>query len=171
MEGYFSAKVLPGPKNITITYTGYKVLQLAVELKKDTTITFALLPQVGELEEVTVSANRYSQQHLVQSTRSGTTTLTKKDITAIPFLGGEADVIKTLQLLPGTVRGIEGSSDIFVRGGAADQNLVLLDGAPIYNTSHLFGFLSVFNPDIIDHVEAVHGGFPAEFGGNGPGMR
>ena len=71
---------------------------------------------------------------------TGTNTLTGKDILAIPVLGGEADLIKTLQLLPGTVRGIEGSSDLFVRGGAADQNLVLLDDATIYNTSHLFGF-------------------------------
>jgi hypothetical protein len=91
--------------------------------------------------------------------------LTKEIITALPVLGGEADVIKTLQLLPGTVRGIEGSSDLFVRGGAADQNLVLLDDVPIYNTSHLFGFLSVFNPDILEKVEAINGGFPAEYGG------
>jgi outer membrane cobalamin receptor len=80
-------------------------------------------------------------------------------------LGGEADVIKTLQLLPGTLRGVEGTSDLFVRGGAADQNLVLLDGAPIYNTAHLFGFLSVFNPSILDHVESINGGFPAQYGG------
>lgn len=63
------------------------------------------------------------------------------------------------------MRGVEGSSDLFMCGGAADQNLVLLDGAPIYNTSHLFGFLSVFNSDILDKVEAINGGFPAEYGG------
>jgi len=80
-------------------------------------------------------------------------------------LGGEADVIKTIQLLPGTVRGVEGSSDLFVRGGAADQNLVLLDGAPVYNTSHLFGFLSVFNPDVVSKVESINGAFPAQYGG------
>src|SRR5690606_1037662 len=62
-------------------------------------------------------------------------------------------------------RGIEGSSDLFIRGGAADQNLVLLDGSPVYNTSHLFGFVSVFNPDILESVEAIHAGFPAEYGG------
>ena len=70
-----------------------------------------------------------------------------------------------MQLLPGTIRGVEGSSDLFVRGGAADQNLVLLDDAPIYNTSHLFGFLSVFNVDVLDQVEAINGGFPASYGG------
>lgn len=164
-NGYFSKKVMPGAKNIRITYTGTEVFRSTLVLQNDTAITFSLSPQTAQLREVTITANRYSQEHLVQSSRSGTTILTKKDITAMPVLGGEADVIKTLQLLPGTVRGVEGSSDIFVRGGAADQNLVLLDGAPVYNTSHLFGFLSVFNPDILDKVEAIHGGFPAEFGG------
>lgn len=164
-DGYFSLNTLPGPKGIMITYTGYEVLQSSVVLQQDTTIIFKLRPTAGQLEEVTITANRYSQEGLVQSSRTGTTLLTKKDIMGIPVLGGEADVIKTLQLLPGTARGVEGSSDIFVRGGAADQNLVLLDGATIYNTSHLLGFFSVFNSDIIEKVEAVNGGFPAEFGG------
>jgi hypothetical protein len=102
---------------------------------------------------------------LFESNRTSTNILNKEDITLIPVLGGKADVIKTLQLLPGTVKGIEGSSDLFVRGGAADQNLVLPDGAPVYNTSHLFGFLFVFNPDVLDNVEAINGGFPSRFGG------
>src|SRR5690606_24591425 len=102
---------------------------------------------------------------MFESTRTSTAVLTKRDLDAIPVLGGEADVIKTIQLLPGTLKGVEGSSDFFVRGGAADQNLVLLDNATVYNTSHLFGFLSVFNPDIIDKVEVINGGFPAAYGG------
>lgn len=164
-DGNFKRKLPAGPKNIRITYTGYAPLQSSFVLQKDTSITFNLPARFGELKEVIITARRYSLESLIQTTRMGTTTLTKKDITAIPVLGGEADVIKSLQLLPGTIRGIEGSSDIFVRGGAADQNLVLLDGAPIYNSSHLFGFLSVFNPDILQKVESIHGGFPAEFGG------
>lgn len=164
-DGRFNAQLAPGFKNVRISYTGYKKLQTRVNLKGDTTIRFTLVPEFGQLDEVTVNANRYSQELLVQSTRTGTTTLEKEDITAIPVLGGEADVIKTLQLLPGMVRGVEGSSDLFVRGGAADQNMVLLDGATIYNTSHLFGFLSVFNSDILEKVEAINGGFPARYGG------
>jgi hypothetical protein len=165
LDGTFSTSLPQGTKNITISYTGYEVYRGTLKLEGDTSFTFRLSPKIGQLEEVTVTSNRYSQEYLVQSARVGTTVLTKKDITAVPVLGGEADIIKTLQLLPGTVRGVEGSSDLFVRGGAADQNLVLLDGAPIYNTSHLLGFLSVFNPDILDNVEAINGGFPAEYGG------
>lgn len=165
LEGKFAVKMNSGKKQVIITYTGFETLISTIFLQSDTTITFKVSTKVAQLKEVTVNANRYSSEDIVQSTRTGTTTLTQKDINAIPVLGGEADVIKTLQLLPGTVRGVEGSSDLFVRGGAADQNLVLLDGAPIYNTSHLFGFLSVFNPSILDNVEAINGGFPAEYGG------
>ena len=166
LDGRFSVKVLQGQKNVLITFTGYQVLESSFLLMNDTTLSFTLSPGVGQLKEVTIKADRSSsQKELVQSTRTGTTVITKKDVTGIPVFGGEADVIKTLQLLPGTVRGVEGSSDLFVRGGAADQNLVLLDGAPIYNTSHLFGFLSVFNSDILEKVESINGGFPAEYGG------
>lgn len=164
-EGNFSTKILPGSKEIRISYTGFEVFQEKFLLSKDTAIHFSLVPGFSMLEEVSVVTSRYSQEYLIQSARTGTTTLTKRDVTAIPVLGGEADIIKTLQLLPGTTRGVEGSSDLFVRGGAADQNLVLLDGAPIYNNSHLFGFLSVFNSDILEKAESVNGGFPAEFGG------
>jgi hypothetical protein len=164
-DGGFFFRTSPGEKKLAISYTGYEILKANLFLKKDTIISFVLTPKTDQLREVIVHANRYSQEDLLRSTRSGTNTLTSKDITAIPALMGEADLIKTLQLLPGTIRGVEGSSDLFIRGGAADQNLVLLDNAPIYNTSHLFGFLSVFNPDMLDHVEAINGGFPAEFGG------
>lgn len=163
--GRFRMTVRPGEKEVIISYTGYETLRRAIIVRRDSTMSFVLSSKVAQLREVTVSANRYSSEDLVQSSRTGTTTLTQKDINAIPVLGGEADLIKTIQLLPGAVRGVEGSSDLFVRGGAADQNLVLLDGAPIYNTSHLFGFLSVFNPSILDHVESINGGFPAEYGG------
>lgn len=165
VQGGFRVYSNRGRKEILVTYTGFEPLRIRVLLASDTAITFKMVLQVSHLKEVTVDAERYSSEDIVQSTRTGTTTLTQKDINSIPVLGGEADVIKTLQLLPGTVRGVEGSSDLFVRGGAADQNLVLLDGAPIYNTSHLFGFLSVFNPSVLDHVEAINGGFPAAYGG------
>jgi hypothetical protein len=154
-----------GQIEVIISYTGYQTFHTEIHLRSDTLVFFTMFTRVSELKAVTVHANRYSSEDIVQSTRTGTTTLTARDINAIPVIGGEADLIKTLQLLPGTVRGVEGSSDLFVRGGAADQNLVLLDGAPIYNTSHLFGFLSVFNPAILDNVEAINGAFPAEFGG------
>jgi outer membrane cobalamin receptor len=161
----FTIALKPGIKTFFVSFTGYKTETKTINLVTDTLIMFILHPKIDELKTVIVTADRFSNQDLVQSTRSGTNTITQRDIFSIPVLGGEADLIKTLQLLPGTIRGVEGSSDLFVRGGAADQNLVLLDGAPIYNTSHLFGFLSVFNPDMLQHVEAMNGAFPAEYGG------
>jgi hypothetical protein len=149
-DGAFSTRLFRGDKNFIISYTGFQTLEVRVNIQHDTIFSFALSQRIGELREVTITADRFSNEDIVQSTRSGTNVVTQKDIYSIPVLGGEADLIKTLQLLPGTVRGVEGSSDLFVRGGAADQNLVLLDGAPIYNTSHLFGFLSVFNPDMLN---------------------
>jgi len=163
-KGNFSLKVKPGPLTVQVSYTGYRTHVQSLMVTHDTTISFVLSPVVNELEEIVVRSDRY-QEELFKSARSGTQIITQKDINAIPVLGGEADLIKTLQLLPGTIRGVEGSSDLFVRGGAADQNLVLLDDAPIYNTSHLFGFLSVFNPDVLDNVEAINGAFPARYGG------
>ncbi len=164
LDGIFSIKVKPGLLTVQASYTGYKTQVKSFTVKKDTTVSFVLVADVNQLNEVVVRSDRYQEQ-LFNSTRSGTQIIDQNDINAIPVLGGEADLIKTLQLLPGTIRGVEGSSDLFVRGGAADQNLVLLDGAPIYNTSHLFGFLSVFNPDVLDKVEAINGAFPARYGG------
>lgn len=164
VKGNFKLTVKPGALTIRVSFTGYKTYNQSFNAKADTTISFMLVPSVNELGEIIIRSDRYQEQ-LFKSTRSGTQVISQKDINAIPVLGGEADLIKTLQLLPGTIRGVEGSSDLFVRGGAADQNLVLLDDAPIYNTSHLFGFLSVFNPDVLDHVEAINGAFPARYGG------
>lgn len=165
-EGEFLLMLMPGKKNIVVSYAGYDVARFDFNSKKDTSVLLSVPWQsTHQLDEVTIKTLRYSQKMLLQSARTGTATITYKDINAIPVLGGEADIVKVLKLLPGTISGVEGSSDLFVRGGAADQNLVLLDGAPIYNTSHLFGFLSVFNPDILEKAEAINGGFPAEYGG------
>lgn len=164
-EGEFVLQPPTGSKRVTISFVGYRTFKLRLTLTRDTTLDVVLEERLNELRAVQIDAERNRQDELFRSNQTSTNILSKEDITSIPVLGGEADVIKTLQLLPGTVRGIEGSSDLFVRGGAADQNLVLLDGAPIYNTSHLFGFLSVFNPDVLDQVESINGGFPARFGG------
>lgn len=164
-HGHFSVRVSLGAKVCQVTYVGYELYRQSLILRTDTSLTVTLRPTAGQLQEVVITGARNAQQDVFNSSRTSTYVLTQEDINALPVLGGEADVIKTLQLLPGTLRGADGSSDLFVRGGAADQNLVLLDDVPIYNTSHLFGFLSVFNPDVLDHVEAINGGFPAEFGG------
>ncbi len=164
-EGEYTVRVKPGAKVIHVSYVGYDPVELRVVVRSDTTLKIIMQHSVSQLHEVVISGERDYQEENFTRNRTSTHVLTNKQISAIPVLGGEADVIKTLQLLPGTVKGVEGTSDLFVRGGAADQNLVLLDGAPVYNTAHLFGFLSVFNPDILQKVEAVNGGFPARYGG------
>jgi hypothetical protein len=164
-DARFSTVIPKGRKRITISYVGYENFSQRIFVRRDTTISLEMVDKVNALDEVVVTGKRNIQEEIFESNRTSTHVLTKDIINAIPVLGGEADVIKTLQLLPGTIRGVEGSSDLFVRGGAADQNLVLLDDVPIYNTSHLFGFLSIFNPDILDKVEAINGGFPAQYGG------
>jgi CarboxypepD_reg-like domain/TonB-dependent Receptor Plug Domain len=164
-NGQFRIALIPGKKIVHVSYIGYETYESEFTIRSDTTIDIRLTTSTRHLKEVVVKSTRTHQQDLFNENRTSTYVLTREDINSIPVLGGEADAIKTLQLLPGTLKGVEGTTDLFVRGGAADQNLVLLDGAPVYNTSHMFGFLSVFNPDILEKVEAINGGFPAEFGG------
>lgn len=164
-KGEFSFLLLPGPVVLEISFTGYETLYRSFELKRDTSIQVFMAPRVEQLDEVVVTTSRFRQSDQLQTTRMSSVTVTGAEINSIPVLGGEADLLKTIQLLPGVTKGVEGSTDIFVRGGAADQNLVLLDGAPVYNTGHLFGFLSVFNPDFLSSVESMNGAFPAEYGG------
>ncbi|HEX8060934.1 MAG TPA: carboxypeptidase-like regulatory domain-containing protein [Cyclobacteriaceae bacterium] len=164
-SGVFTISVRPGNKIINVSYVGYKTAEYKLRLVGDKSIELSLEPTANKLDEVVVTSGRFANIDAVQSTRFSTNTLSREEINNIPVLGGEGDVIKALQLMPGTVRGVEGSSDLFVRGGAADQNLVSLDGATVYNTSHLFGFLSVFNPDVVSGVESINGAFPAQYGG------
>lgn len=164
-DGKFSKALPRGKKTIVVSFVGHEIYRKTFFLARDTTLSVSLQSTAGHLQEVEIIGQRNPQEEMLQTNRTSTYLLTQEDIRMLPILGGEADVIKALQLLPGTVRGVEGSSDLFVRGGAADQNLVLLDDVPIYNPSHMLGFISVFNPDILHKVEAINGGFPAEFGG------
>lgn len=164
-SGEFTLQVPLGTVQIEISHTGYYSFRQEIKIKGDTVILFELKSKTEELNEVIISADRTLQSDQFQTNRMSTNTLSAKEVSSIPVLGGEADLIKTIQLLPGVTKGADGTTDLFVRGGAADQNLVLLDGAPIYNTGHLFGFLSVFNPDMLDKVESINGAFPAEYGG------
>ena len=120
-----------------------------------------VLPDVKELEEFVVSSGKRS----VESTNIGTMELSMDKVDKLPVFMGEKDVLKILQLMPGVKSGGEGSSGIYVRGGGPDQNLILLDGVPVYNASHLFGFFSVFNSDALSQVTLTKGAFPARYGG------
>ena len=144
------------------SFVGYQTIEINLDLSRDTTINVALKPSV-ELEEVVVEGNRI--ENSVKSSQMSVTELPIQVVKSLPVFMGEIDIIKTIQLLPGVQSGSEGTSGLYVRGGGPDQNLILLDGVPVYNANHLFGFFSVFNADALNTVKLVKGGFPARYGG------
>lgn len=161
--GFYSLTVPGGSVTVQCSYIGYGAMEKSFTLLKDTTINFSLAPS-AELDEVVVNADQSGEQFQERSQMS-TIEIPIEQIKALPAFLGEVDVLKTLQLLPGVSGGTEGTSGFFVRGGSPDQNLILLDGVPVYNASHLFGFFSVFNSDAINKVTLIKGGFPARYGG------
>ena len=160
--GFFSLTLPPDSVKLTASYIGYQALDVNFLLKKDTTITFRL-PSSIELAEVEVVAEKLDR--IEENTQMSRVVVPIEQIESTPALLGEVDVLKTLQLLPGIQGGGEGQNGIYVRGGSPDQNLILLDGVPVYNVSHLLGFFSVFNSDAIKNVTLTKGGFPARYGG------
>ena len=160
--GFFSLTFPEGRFRLTFSYVGYNPVILDLNLIRDTLITVVLDPVIS-LDEVIISAAK--AKSAVRSSQMSMTELSPKTIKAIPMFLGEVDVLKALQLLPGVQSGNEGTSGLYVRGGGPDQNLILLDGVPVYNANHLFGFFSVFNPDAIQSVKLIKGGFPARYGG------
>jgi outer membrane cobalamin receptor len=160
--GYYSLKQKAGKIEITYSYLGYKLHSQEIDLNKDTRIDIALEPSL-DIEEVVVTSNTPGDK--VRSTQTSMVELPLKTIKNLPVLLGETDVIKGLQLMPGVQGGTEGTSGLYVRGGSTDQNLILLDGVPVYNVNHLFGIFSVFNGDALNSVTMYKGGFPARYGG------
>jgi len=160
--GFYSLTLPKGKHIISFSFVGYNTVIKEIDLSKDLKINIEL-GGVVELEEVVVSANSVSKK--VESSQMSLTNINVEKIKSLPAFMGESDVIKTIQLLPGIQSGSEGSSGIYVRGGGPDQNLLMLDGVPVYNANHLFGFFSVFNPDAVHYVDVYKGGFPARFGG------
>ncbi len=160
--GFFSISLPEGTNIVYFSYVGYETKELNLSLKEDRQEIIELNPSIN-LEEVVVSANSFSRT--INSTQMSSVNINVQDIKRIPALMGEVDVIKAIQLLPGVQSGTEGASGLYVRGGGPDQNLILLDGTPVYNASHLFGFFSVFNVDAINNIELIKGGFPARYGG------
>ena len=161
--GFFSITVRPGNYRLVVVSAGYKTDTVAVEVSSNLTLVIKL-QQIGkELTEVVVSTSRKNDQ--VSKPLMGVQRLTMKEMNSVPVIFGERDVLKTIQLLPGVKSAGEGNSGFFVRGGAADQNLILLDEATVYNASHLLGFFSSFNSDAIKDVTLYKGAMPAEYGG------
>ncbi|MBL7825586.1 MAG: TonB-dependent receptor [Saprospiraceae bacterium] len=160
--GFYSITLPPGKYQVKYAYVGFDNKTLEVALDRDVRQDVEL-GSGSTLKEVVVSAEKDDQQ--VRSTEMSVVTLDIKDAKLIPVLFGEQDILKTIQLLPGVSQNSEGNAGFFVRGGDTDQNLVLLDEAPVYNASHLLGFFSVFNSDALKDVKLYKGGIPAQYGG------
>lgn len=160
--GFFSLTLPEDSVTLVISYVGYQAYRETFYLPADTQLQIGLRPTT-QLREIEVKASR--NERIEETTQMSTITLPVEDIKKLPAFMGEVDVLKVLQLLPGVQSGSEGSSGLYVRGGSPDQNLILLDGVPVYNVSHLFGFFSVFNADAINNVQLIKGGFPARYGG------
>ncbi len=161
--GYFSLTLPKGDYNLSISYLGFQTITRSVQLNANVKLDIEMSQEEEQLEEVVVTAERADAN--VQSTEMSVNKLDIKTIQKMPALLGEVDVIRSIQLLPGVSTVGEGASGFNVRGGSVDQNLILLDEAPVYNSSHLFGFFSVFNPDAVKDVKLIKGGIPAQYGG------
>lgn len=163
--GFYSLTLDAGNYTLIYRASGYNTQEKEIILDKDLTINVSLgVPQeIQELGPVIVNAEKENEN--ITSSEMNVTKFNPKDIETIPVLFGEKDIMKTLQLTPGVKGAGEGNAGFFVRGGGADQNLVLLDEAPVYNASHLLGFFSVFNSDAIKDVALYKSGIPAEYGG------
>jgi outer membrane cobalamin receptor len=161
-HGFYSITLPRDSVSLLYSYVGFEHQLVKFFLKKDTVINVNLKSS-SLLEDVVVNASKAEAVHDV--TQMSSVSIPIEQIKALPAFMGEVDVMKVLQMLPGVGSGSEGSSGLYVRGGGPDQNLILLDGVPIYNASHLFGFFSVFNADALNHVELIKGGFPARYGG------
>lgn len=160
--GFYSMTLPEGSYELTFSFLGFQTHTEQINVSKDVEYS-AFLRQGNTMEEVVISEDAIVRRHT--EARMSTNTLSMEKLKSIPVLMGERDVIKMIQLMPGIQSGSEGSTGLYVRGGGPDQNLILLDGVPIYNVNHLFGFLSTLNGDAIKSAEIIKGGFPSQYGG------
>lgn len=161
VHGFYSITLSADSVHLVYSYVGYAPAEVRLLLRRDTTIDIGLL-NASQLDEVVINATRGDE--IQEITQMSSVNIPIDQLKNLPALLGQVDVLKVLQLMPG-VKSSEGSTGLYVRGGGPDQNLMLLDGVPVYNASHLFGFFSVFNADAINRVELIKGGFPARYGG------
>jgi hypothetical protein len=161
--GFFSLTLEGGNHTISVSYIGYDSESREISLEKDLSLNIKLSPRQTILGEVIVSTERSNRN--ITAVGMSVEKIDMKQIETVPVLMGEKDVLKTIQLLPGISAVSEGNSGFSVRGGSADQNLILLDEAPVYSASHLLGFFSVFNSDALKNMSVYKGGVPAQYGG------
>ncbi|WP_374506515.1 TonB-dependent receptor domain-containing protein [Flavobacterium sp.] len=161
--GFYSITIPKGNYNIRISYMGYQTLEELIQLSQNTKTNFKLLTNENTLKEVIITDTKTKTD--IRKPEMSVNKLSISAIKRMPVVLGEVDVLKSILLLPGVTNAGEGASGFNVRGGGADQNLILLDEATIFNSSHVFGFFSVFNPDAIKDLKLYKGGIPARFGG------
>lgn len=161
--GFYSLTLPSGTYKVQISYLGYKTITESLILSNDVVKNYKLIESAETLDEVVISDD--VEKLNIRKPQMSVNSLSIKTIKNMPVVLGEVDVIKSITLLPGVTNAGEGSSGFNVRGGAADQNLILLDEATIFNSSHLFGFFSVFNPDAIKDIKLYKGGIPSKYGG------
>jgi len=159
--GYYTLTVPKGSYNLMFSYVGYESISDTVNLQKDTVINVVMSPSIV-LKEAVVVASRESG---INSTFLGAVEVPITNVKNTPVLFGEADVLKAIQMMPGVQGGNEGFTGLYVRGGGPDENLVLLDGVPIYNVDHMMGILSVFQTEAVKKVTLYKGSFPARYSG------
>lgn len=160
--GFYSVSVPAGSYTFIYSYVGFATQTMTLNLVENKVLDLEM-QNLTTMKELEITSER--QDKNVQSTNMGTITLSAQTVKKLPVIFGEADILKTLQLMPGVQSAGEGNSGFYVRGGGPDQNLILLDDAVVYNTGHLFGFFSVFNTDALNNVTLIKGGMPAKYGG------
>src|SRR6476660_2857939 len=161
--GFYSLTLPQDDYTLEISAVGMTSQQIKVSLNKDVKLDILLEEEVTNLQEVTVKGS--STGRSLKNPQMSVEKINVHEVRTIPVLFGERDILKTIQLLPGIKSAGEGNSGFYTRGGSADQNLILLDEAPVYNASHLLGFFSTFNSDAIKDVSVYKGGMPAQYGG------
>ncbi len=163
--GYFSLSLPVDTYKLSISALGYVTNVTDINPSSASNLKISLRREVKKTAEIVIKRKKSQLEEIHNSTQMSTIKIPVKDIKNIPTIGGESDLIKVVQLLPGVQRGGEGQTGMFVRGGDADQNLIILDEAVVYNISHLFGFFSVFNSDAIKELTLIKGAFPGNYGG------
>lgn len=161
--GFYSLSILKGKHTFLIQYNGYEALIKEFDLKNNQTLNFEMKEKNNQLIEVVITSKQDDQN--VKSTEMSVVRLDIAQIQKMPVLFGEVDLIKSIQTLPGVTSVGEGASGFNVRGGNIDQNLILMDEAPVFNSSHMFGMFSIFNPDAVKDLKLMKGSIPAQFGG------
>ena len=160
--GFYSISLPQGPQRLVVSYIGYAPQKFELTIDEDVKTDFTLAAGVA-IEEAVVTGESFNK--IEDRVQMSQIEIPMDQVRRLPAIGGEVDLLKSLQLMPGIQSGGEGTSGLYVRGGSPDQNLIVLDGVPLYSVSHLFGFFSVFNADAVKQMSITKGGFPARFGG------